>query len=44
MPKTAHKILEPVYIWMQKNGKYLMAAIIFVFGIYLLAKGIGILF
>jgi hypothetical protein len=43
-PKTANKLLEPVNIWMQKNGKYLMAAIFFVFGIYLLAKGIMVLF
>ncbi len=43
-PKTANKLLEPINRWMQKNGKYLMAAIIFVFGIYLLAKGFGILF
>ncbi len=43
-PKTANKFLEPVNIWMQKNGKYLMAAILFVFGIYLLSKGAGVLF
>jgi len=43
-PKTANKLLEPLNIWMQKNGKYLMAAIIFVFGIYLLIRGIGVLF
>lgn len=43
-PKTANKLLEPVNIWMQKNGKYLMAAILFVFGIYLLSKGAGVLF
>lgn len=43
-PKTANKLLEPINRWMQKNGKYLMAAIIFVFGVYLLAKGFGILF
>ncbi|MEN4018215.1 MAG: GAP family protein [Methanobacterium sp.] len=44
MPKTANKALAPVNIWMQKNGKYLMAAIFFVFGIYLLVKGAGVLF
>ena len=44
VPKTANKLLEPVNIWMQKNGKYLMAAIFFVFGIYLLIKGAMSLF
>lgn len=44
LPKTANKLLEPVNIWMQKNGKYLMAAILFIFGIYLLVKGAGVLF
>ncbi|MGZ7160349.1 MAG: GAP family protein, partial [Methanobacterium sp.] len=42
-PKTANRLLEPVNKWMQKNGKYLMAAIIFIFGIYLLWKGLMIL-
>ena len=44
VPKTANKLLEPLKIWMQKNGKYLMAAIFFVFGIYLLIKGLTVLF
>ncbi|MGZ7066889.1 MAG: GAP family protein [Methanobacterium sp.] len=42
-PKTANRLLEPVNKWMQKNGKYLMAAIIFIFGIYLLWKGLMVL-
>ena len=44
MPERSEKILEPLNTWMQKNSRYLMAAIIFVFGIYLMAKGLGVLF
>jgi len=44
MPERSEKILEPLNRWMQKNSRYLMAAIIFVFGIYLIVKGIGVLF
>ncbi len=44
MPERSEKILKPVNLWMQKNSRYLMAAVIFLFGIYLMVKGIGILF
>ena len=44
MPERSEKLLKPLNIWMQKNSRYLMAAIIFIFGIYLIVKGIGVLF
>lgn len=43
-PKTADKVLHPVDVWMQKNSRYLMAAVIFVFGFYLLVKGAMVIF
>lgn len=44
MPERSEKILQPLNKWMQRNSRYLMAAIIFIFGIYLMVKGIGVLF
>ena len=44
MPKRSEKLLNPLNVWMQKNSRYLMAGIIFIFGIYLLVKGINVLF
>jgi hypothetical protein len=44
MPERSEKILGPLNVWMQKNSRYLMAAVMFVFGIYLLLKGARILF
>lgn len=44
MPKRSEEILGTLNIWMQKSIKYLMAGIMFLFGIYLLVKGIGVLF
>lgn len=34
MAKRSEKILGALNVWMQKNSKYLMAGIIFLFGIY----------
>ena len=44
MPERSEKILGPINVWMQKNGRYLMAAVIFAFGIYLILKGSWVLF
>jgi len=44
MPKRSEKLLGALNVWMQKNSRYLMAAVMFVFGIYLAVKGLGVLF
>jgi hypothetical protein len=44
MPDRSEKILEPLNVWMQNNTRYLMAAVMFAFGIYLSIKGIRALF
>jgi len=44
MPKRSEKLLGVLNMWMQKNSRYLMAAVMFVFGIYLMIKGIRVLF
>ena len=40
MPSTAKKILEPVGSAAEKYGKYILAAIFLIFGIYMLSKGL----
>ena len=40
MPNTAEKILSPIGAAAEKYGKYILAAIFFVFGVYLLSKGL----
>lgn len=40
MPKTAAKVLEPIGDAAEKYGKYVLAAIFFIFGVYLLSKGL----
>jgi len=44
MPKRSEKLLGALNVWMQKNSRYLMAAVMFVFGIYLMVKGVRVLF
>ncbi|HEX3013937.1 MAG TPA: GAP family protein, partial [Methanobacterium sp.] len=44
MPRRSEKVLGLLNVWMQKNSRYLMAAVMFVFGIYLMIKGIRVLF
>ncbi len=39
-PDTAKKILEPIGGAAEKYGKYVLAAIFLIFGVYLLSKGI----
>lgn len=40
MPGTARKVLEPVGNAAEKYGKYVLAAIFFIFGVYLFSKGL----
>jgi hypothetical protein len=40
-PKKAKKVLEPLGILMKKYGNYLAMAIFFVFGAYLIIRGLG---
>lgn len=44
MPEHSEKLLNLLNVWMQKNSRYLMAGIMLIFGIYLLVKGINVLF
>ncbi|MGB9978732.1 GAP family protein [Methanobacterium sp.] len=44
MPERSEKLLGVLNTWMQKNSRYLMAAVMFVFGIYLMLKGSWVLF
>ncbi len=44
MPKRSEKLLNVLNVWMQKNSRYLMAAVMFAFGIYLMVKGVRVLF
>lgn len=39
-PKTAARVLSSVRVWLSKNQKVIGAAILLVFGVYLLIKGI----
>lgn len=40
-PKRARRALEPAGAWMERYGRYLVASIFLIFGIYLLRKGLG---
>jgi hypothetical protein len=40
MPNTARKILEPIRSAAEKYGKYILVLIFFIFGIYMLSKGL----
>lgn len=44
MPESSEKLLGALNIWVRKNSRYLIAAVLFFFGIYLMVKGIGVLF
>ncbi len=44
MPKKSEQILKPIGKIMEKYGKYLVAVIFLAFGVYLLYRGIGIIY
>ena len=44
MQERSERVLGVLNVWMQKNSRYLMAAVMFVFGIYLMVKGVRVLF
>jgi hypothetical protein len=44
MPESSEKLLGALNIWMQKNSRYLVAAVLFFFGIYLMVRGIIVIF
>lgn len=44
MPESSEKLLGTLNVWMQKNSRYLIASVLFFFGIYLVVDGIMVLF